>query len=147
MLKYASEFIAGIPRAKKKKEMLKFFSKDFDVQVTAAGATVKQTFELDKSVKTITNFTILSNREDLAYYRGSFRLEINRDEIIPEGFSTKKVMCWPTVSPDQRPKQIGKKATGNGLITFEYTDTNDGLTIFQPYTVSLSVEGERDSDS
>lgn len=46
--------------------MIKFFSKDFDVLVTAAGQTFKKTFELDKSVKTLTHYTILSNREDLA---------------------------------------------------------------------------------
>lgn len=126
--------------------MIKFFSKDFDVQITAAGQSVKKTFELDKSVKAITHYTILSNREDLAYYRGSFRLEINKDEIVPDGYSTKKIMCWPTVSANDRLKSIGKRSTGNGLIDFEYTDTNDGLTVFAPYTVSLSVEGERDSD-
>ena len=126
--------------------MIKFFSKDFDVQITAAGQSVKKTFELDKSVKAITHYTILSNREDLAYYRGSFRLEINKDEIVPDGYSTKKIMCWPTVSANDRLKSIGKRSTGNGLIDFEYTETNDGLTVFAPYTVSLSVEGERDSD-
>lgn len=124
--------------------MAKFFSKDFDVQVIAAGQTVRKTFELDKSVKVITRYTILSNREDLAYYRGSFRLEINKDEIAPEGYSVKKVMCWPSVAPDERIKSIGRKDTGNGQIDFEYTDTNDGLTVFQPYKVTLSVEGERE---
>ncbi len=125
--------------------MTKFFSQDIDVQITAAGQTVKRTVELDKSVKTITHYTILSNREDLAYYRGSFRLVINKDEIVPEGYSTKKIMCWPTVSADDRLKSIGNRSTGNGLIDFEYTDTNDGLTVFAPYTVTLSVEGEREA--
>jgi hypothetical protein len=124
--------------------MGKFFSKDLDLQVTAAGQTFKKTFELDKSVKAITHYTILSNREDLTYYRGSFRLEINKDEIAPEGYSVKKVMCWPSVSADARLKSIGRRETGNGLITFEYTDSNDGLTVFQPYKVTLSVEGERE---
>lgn len=126
--------------------MAKFFSKDFDVQVTSAGQSIKKTFELDKSVKVITRYTILSNREDLAYYRGTFRMEINKDEIAPDGYSVKKVMCWPSVSPDTRLKSIGRKATGNGQINFEYNDTNDGLTTFQPYTVTLSVEGEREED-
>lgn len=126
--------------------MLKLFSKDFDVKITEEGKTVKKTFELDKSVKTITHYTILSNREDLTYYRGSFRLEINKDEIAPDGYSTKKIMCWPTVSPNDRLKSIGKRTTGNGLITFEYTDTADSLTGFTPYTVSLCVEGERETD-
>lgn len=126
--------------------MIKFFSKDFDVQITTAGQTVRKTVELDKSVKHITHYTILSNREDLAYYRGSFRLEINKDEIVPENYSTKKVMCWASVSANDRLKSIGKRSTGNGLIHFEYTDKDDGLTNFQPYTVTLSVEGERDTD-
>jgi len=124
--------------------MGKFFSKDFDLPITAAGQTFKKTFELDKSVKAITHYTILSNREDLTYYRGSFRMEINKDEIAPEGYSVKKVMCWPSVSADARLKSIGRRETGNGLITFEYTDSNDGLTVFQPYKVTLSVEGERE---
>jgi len=124
--------------------MAKFFSKDFDLPVTAAGQTFKKTFELDKSVKAITHYTILSNREDLAYYRGSFRLEINKDEIAPEGYSVKKVMCWASVPADKRLKSIGRRDTGNGQISFEYTDTNDGLTVFQPYVVTISVEGERE---
>lgn len=126
--------------------MIKFYSKDFDVQITAAGQTVRKTFELDKSVKSITHYTMLSNREDLAYYRGSFRLEINKDEIAPENYSAKKIMCWASVSANDRLKSIGKRTTGNGIINFEYTDTNDGLTTFQPYTVTLSVEGERETD-
>ena len=126
--------------------MLKFYSKDFDVQVTTAGQTVRKTFELDKSVKAITHYTMLSNREDLAYYRGSFRLEINKDEIVPEKYSAKKIMCWASVSANDRLKSIGKRTTGNGIINFEYTDTNDGLTTFQPYTITLSVEGERETD-
>lgn len=124
--------------------MGKFFSKDFDVQITAAAQTFKKTFELDKSVKVITHYTILSNREDLAYYRGSFGLDINKDEIAPDGYSVKKVMCWPSVNPDARLKSIGRRETGNGLISFAYTDVNDGLTTFQPYTVTISVEGERE---
>ncbi len=123
--------------------MSKFFSRDYDVQITAAGQTFRKTFELDKSVIAITHYTILSNREDLAYYRGSFRLEINKDEIAPDGYSVKKVMCWASVPADQRLRSIGRRETGNGLINFEYTDKNDGLTVFQPYIVTLSVEGER----
>jgi hypothetical protein len=126
--------------------MIKFFSKDFDVKVTEAGQTVKKIVELDKSVKFITHFTILSNREDLAYYRGTFRLEINKDEIVPENYSAKKVMCWASVGANDRLKSIGRACTGNGLINFEYKDTDDGLTSFQPYTVTLSVEGERETD-
>lgn len=127
--------------------MLKYYSKQFDIQVTAAGQTVKKTFEVDKSVKTIYAVCILSNRDDLAYYRGSFRLEINKDEIYAEGYSTKKIMSSENVEPNKRCYFIGKIAIANGLITFEYTDSNDGRTIFAPYTVSLSVDGERENEA
>jgi hypothetical protein len=123
--------------------MSKLFSKDFEVQISAAGQSVKKIFELDKSMKTVTHYTILSNREDLLYYRGSFGLEINKDEIVAEGYSVKKVVCWPSVPADSRLKSIGKLEVGSGLINFQYSDTADGLTTFQPYTVTLSVEGER----
>jgi hypothetical protein len=124
--------------------MRKFFSNDIKLDITSAGQTFKQSAELDKSVVVINRYTILSNREDLAYYRGTFKLEINKNEIAPEGYSAKKVMCWPSVNPDSRQKTIGNVEPGNGLINFEFTDTNDGLTTFSAYTVTLSVEGERE---
>jgi hypothetical protein len=126
--------------------MLKYYSKQFDVQITEAGKTVKKTFEVDKSVKTIYGVCILSNRDDLAYYRGSFRLEINKDEIYADGYSTKKIMSSENVEPNKRCFYIGKIIVGNGLITFEYTDSEDGRTVFAPYVVSLSVDGERESE-
>lgn len=126
--------------------MAKFFSKDFDVEITTAGQSVKKTFELDKSMKTVTHYTVLSNREDLMYYRGSFGLEINKDEVVAEGYSVKKIFCWPSVAADLRLKTIGRRETGSGLINFQYSDKSDGLTTFAPYTVTLSVEGEREED-
>jgi len=126
--------------------MIKFFAKNFDVLVTAAGQSIKKTFELDKSVKTILRYTLLSNREDLMYYRGAFGLDINKDEVIEEGYSVKLIMCWASVAADLRLKSMGRKEAGNGLINFQYTDTSDGLTVFQPYTVTLHLEGERVED-
>lgn len=124
--------------------MAKYFSKDFDVQVTQAGQSIKQGFELDKTMKTVTHFTILSNREDLLYYRGTFGLDINKEEVIAEGYSAKKVVCWPSVPADLRLKCIGSMETGSGVIKFYYKDSNDGVTTFSPYTVTLSLEGERE---
>ena len=124
--------------------MAKYFSKDFNISITTAGQSIKQNFELDKTMKTVTHFTILSNREDLLYYRGSFGLDINKEEVITEGYSVKKVVCWPSVPADLRLKCIGAMEAGSGVIKFQYSDTPDGLTTFQPYTVTLSLEGERE---
>lgn len=127
--------------------MRKTFSKTFNLQVTDAGKTVKKTFEVDKSVVSVHAVALQSNREELMYYRGSFKLEINKDEIFSEETSAKKIYALPSVDANNRSYRIGSIATGNGLITFEYTDNEDGRTVFAPYTVSLIIDGERDSNA
>ncbi len=127
--------------------MKKAFSKTFNLQVTDAGKTVKKTFEVDKSVVSVQAVALQSNREELMYYRGSFKLEINKDEIFSEETSAKKIYALPSVDANNRSYRIGSIATGNGLITFEYTDNEDGRTVFAPYTVSLIIDGERDSNA
>ena len=126
--------------------MLKYYSKQFDIAITNANSVVKQTFELDKSVKVIHGVCLLSNREDLAYYRGSIRLEINKEEIFADGYSAKRLLSWPTVKPNDRARDIGKVDPGNGLIKIDYTDTDDGRTLFAPHTISLCVDGEWESE-
>jgi hypothetical protein len=127
--------------------MRKQYSKSFYLQVTEAGKTVKKTFEVDKSVVVITAIALNANREELLYYRGTFRLEINKDEIFNEETSAKKIYALPSVDANNRSYRIGMISTGNGLITFEYTDNEDGRTLFTPYTVSLTIDGERESNA
>lgn len=127
--------------------MKKQYSKTFNLEVTQANKTVKKTFEVDKSVVSIKAVGLQSNREELMYYRGSFRLEINKDEIISDETPAKKIYTLPTVDANNRSYRIGNIATGNGLIQFDYTDTDDGRTVFTPYTVSLLIEGERETNA
>lgn len=124
--------------------MLKPYYKEFDVTVSAEGETVKKTFEVDKSVKNVQFVSIVSNRPDLVYYRGSLRLEINKEEIFPEGFSACRLVSSPNVKPDERRWPLGEFPSGNGLIKIEYTDAPDGRTVFAPYIVTLCVDGERE---
>jgi hypothetical protein len=124
--------------------MLKPYKKEFDIQITQANATVKQTFEVDKSVKNLCAVMLVSNRPDLIVYRGSLRLEINKEEILPDGFSASRLFSGIVVKPNDRPYDIGKNPAGNGLIKIEYTDADDGRTIFAAHTVTLCVDGERE---
>lgn len=126
--------------------MRKPYSQTFNLQVTENGKTVKKTFEVDKSFVVINAVALTSNREDLMYNRGSIRLEINKDEILSEGTPAKKIYALPTVDTNKRPSDIGNVPTGNGLITLEYTDNEDGRAGFVPYTVSLTIDGERETD-
>ena len=87
--------------------MRKQYSKSFYLQVTEAGKTVKKTFEVDKSVVVITAVAVNSNREELLYYRGTLRLEINKDEIFSDETSAKKIYSLPTVDSNNRSYRIG----------------------------------------
>lgn len=126
--------------------MRKPYSQTFNLQVTDNGKTVKKTFEVDKSVVVINAVALTSNREEVMYYRGSVRLEINKDEIYSEGTPAKEIYSLPSVDANKRPLGIGTIPTGNGLITLEYTDNEDGRTPFVAYTVSLTIDGERETD-
>ena len=126
--------------------MKKFHSQTFNLSVSESGKTVKKTFEVDKSVVVINAVALNSNREELLYYRGTIRLEINKDEILSEGTSAKKIYALPSVDANNRSYRIGNIAPGNGLITLEYTDVEDGRTGFAPYIVSLTIDGERETD-
>jgi hypothetical protein len=127
--------------------MLRPYYKEFDIQITAAGATVKQTFEVDKSVKNIHGISLLSNRPDLMVYRGSLRLEINKEEIFPDGYSASRLFSSVHVKANDRAYDIGKNPSGNGLIKIEYADSDDGRTLFTAYTVTLCVDGEREDNA
>jgi hypothetical protein len=130
----------------KPKEIKKFYSKQFDLIITEANKTFKKAIQLDKSVVAITGVAMVSDREDLMYYRGTIRLEINKDEIFSEGFSVKRIMCLPTMSPNERAYKIGEVLTGNGQINFEYTDKPDGRSIpFAVHTVTLCIDGYTNS--
>jgi hypothetical protein len=125
-----------------KKDNRKYYTKQFDLLIDTELKTYSRTYQLDKSVVAITAITIVSNREDLLYYRGSIHLEINKEEIFSEGYSVKRIVCLPTVDPNFRALKIGEIQAGNGQIKFEYTDSDDMRGFgFNPYTISLCVDG------
>lgn len=117
--------------------------KRFDIQVTEAGKTVSQSFELDKNIPTIKGLLLTSNRDDLLYYRGSQRIEVNKQEVFPEGYESKLLMTGINVSPNVRYYETGNLSTGNRLIKLEYKDNNDSRAPFEAYRVSLYVSCEQ----
>ena len=75
--------------------MPKRIKKRYDIDVLAANAIHSKTFELDKTVTLVHGILFASDRDDLMYYRGSNKIEINSDEIFPEGYETKLLMTDP----------------------------------------------------
>lgn len=116
--------------------------KRFDIRINQESSTVTEKFELDKTTKFITGIVITSDREDLLFYRGTQKIEINGKEHFPEGYETKLLMTSLNIPQDYRYFNMKNTEPGNGIITFSYTDNKHPQFLFTPYRVSLYVECE-----
>jgi len=126
--------------------MIRRVKKRFDLQVTVANTTVPKTFELDKSIVAIRGLVVTSDKDDLLFYRGSQRVEINKQEIFPEDYESKLLMTGINLQPNCRYYRLGKIDPGNGIIKVEYKDVNDGRTVFSAYRVSLYIDCDMEDE-
>lgn len=122
--------------------MGKRIKKRFDITITAADATVSKTFELDKSIIAIHGLLFTSDRDDLMYYRGSQKIEINREEIFPEQYESKLLMTGLNVGPNERYYKLNGMLPGNGKVKVDFKDTNDDRLPFAAYRVSIYLDLE-----
>lgn len=122
--------------------MAKRIKKRYDIEVSAANAIHTKTFELDKTVTKIHGVLFASDRDDLMYYRGSGKVEINSEEIFPEGYESKLLMTGLNVSPNDRFYNLGGVLPGNFKVKVEYKDTADTRLQFAPYRVSIYLDVE-----
>ena len=126
--------------------MLKPLIKRFDIQIAAARDSVNKTFELDKNVTAVKGVLVTSDKDDLLYYRGTQKIEINNAEFFPENYESKLLMTGINVAPKLRYYDIGSVNPGNGIIKLSFTDNEDGRTRFEPYRVSLYVDCEMEDE-
>ena len=126
--------------------MLKPIKKRFDLKVTESGKTVSQTFELDKTIKSVKGILLTSDKDDLLYYRGSQKIEINKEEYFPENYESKLLMSGINVPPRQRYYDLGGVNPGNGSVKLTYQDTEDSRTSFVSYRVSLYLDCEMEAE-
>lgn len=125
--------------------MLKPIKKRFDITVTEAGKTVSQTFELDKTIKSVRGILLTSDKDDLLYYRGSQKIEINKEEYFPENYESKLLMSGISVPPKQRYYDLGGVNPGNGSVKITFQDTEDLRTNFLRYRVSIYLDCEMEA--
>lgn len=119
--------------------MLKPIIKRFDIQITANNQSITKPFELDKNVIAVNGMLLTSDKDDLLYYRGSQKIEMNGDECFPDNYESKLLMSGINVPPNQRYYKLDNTSPGNGTIKFSYQDNEDGRGQFTPYRVSLYV--------
>lgn len=117
--------------------------KRFDVAITAADKVFSQSFELDKTITFIKGILLTADKEDLLYYRGSQKIEVNKQEVFPEDYASKLLMTGINISPNQRYYDTGNLPVGNGIVKIEYKDQNDTRLAFEPYRISIYLDCEQ----
>jgi hypothetical protein len=122
--------------------MMSTIEKRFDIQIATKGQTVTGKFELDKMAKVIKGIKITSDREDLLFYRGTQKIEINGKERFEENYESKNLQCSLNVDVNNRYKDMQDTETGNGSVVITYTDNAHPLYAFSAYRVSLYVQYE-----
>lgn len=122
--------------------MKNIVKKRFDVSITEADKIFSKTFELDKTIAFVKGILFTSDKDDLLYYRGSQKVEINKQEIFPENYESKLLMTGINVSTNQRFYDVGDLLVGNGNVKVEYKDSNDGRSTFEPYRISIYLKCE-----
>jgi len=122
--------------------MTKRIKKRFDITVENQGAVNSKTFELDKNITAVHGILLTSDRDDLLYYRGSNKIELNRQEIFPESYESKLLMTGLNVSPNDRFYNLGGIAPGNGKLKVDYMDNPDERLAFVTYRVSVYLDCE-----
>lgn len=122
--------------------MPKRIKKRYDIDVTSANALHTKTFELDKNVTAVHGILFASDRDDLMYYRGSAKVELNSDELFPEGYESKLLMTGLNVSPNDRYYNLGAVPPGNFKLKVEYRDKPDARLQFAGYRVSVYLDVE-----
>ena len=116
--------------------------KRFDIQVATKGQKVTGKFELDKTVKVIKGIKVTSDREDLLFYRGSQKVDINGKERFEENYESKNLQSSINVDVNNRYKDMKDTEPGNGIVVITYIDNQHPLYAFSPYRVSLYVQYE-----
>lgn len=111
--------------------------KRFDLSIAASADAVSKTFELDKTITAVKGILLTSDKDDLLYYRGSQKIEVNKEELFPDGFESKLLMCGINVKPNDRFYDLKNLQPGNGNVKVNYKDTDDSRAAFEAYRVSV----------
>lgn len=114
--------------------------KRFDLNITEANKTFSKDFELDKTIIAIKGVLLTADKDDLLYFRGTSKIEINKEEYFPDNYESKLLMSGINVPPKSRYYELGNVPAGNGIVKLSFTDLDDGRTAFAPYRVSIYLD-------
>ncbi|CAG5082768.1 hypothetical protein [Parvicella tangerina] len=119
----------------------------FDLKITSPNQVFKGEFELDKNANFLIGIGLTSDRDDLLFYRGTQKIQVNDQELFPEEFESRLLMSGINVSPNDRMIKVGKIETGNGRVEIWFKDQDHPLAKFTPYRVTIYTFSKVDCDN
>lgn len=109
----------------------------FDLKVSQPNQIFKAEFELDKNANYVIGLAVTSDRDDLLFYRGTQKIQLNDKEWFPENFESRLLMSGINVSPNNRMIKVGTLEAGNGRLEVWFKDQDHANAKFSPYRVSI----------
>lgn len=118
----------------------------FDLNITERNQVFKGEFEMDKHANHLIGIALTSDRDDLLFYRGTQKIQVNDQQLFPEEFESRLLMSGLNVAPNDRMVKVGCIDTGNGRLEIWFKDKDHPSTRFVPYRVSIYVFSKVESD-
>ncbi|MCB9234073.1 MAG: hypothetical protein H6581_20620 [Bacteroidia bacterium] len=119
----------------------KIIYKRFDLNVNSSEATVKETFDLDKTIIRITGIKFTADLESKLYYRGTAKVVLGGEEVFPDNYHCRILMAGLAVAPKDRYTPLDHPP-GNFQVKVDYFDKNHSSEAFAPYVVHLYLRME-----
>ncbi len=114
--------------------------KTFSFLVATENTSYRLKFDLDKNVKLVSGLLLSSSDPRKLFFRGAQKIEINGDELFPEGYESKLLMSGISVPPPERFVEVGEVPAGNGEVKIQYVDEHNDNAAFAPYKVTLTLK-------
>ncbi|MBL6445725.1 hypothetical protein JMN32_05355 [Fulvivirga sp. 29W222] len=96
----------------------------FQFKVEEAGKLVTKDWELSKRTVRIKGIQLSSSYYDKLFLRGTLKVEIGGEEIIPEGFPCRAFLSTGDVSPSERFFHLGDVPPGDLSLKFRFQDND-----------------------
>jgi hypothetical protein len=117
--------------------MVNYIKKRFSIRVESENGLTTGDFTLDKNIATVIGIKLSSDNDDVLYYRGSFQLTINKQEVFPEHYESKMLMSGNDTDVNKRYYEREQYAAGNGNVKLVHRDNIHNRMPFIPYRVTL----------
>jgi hypothetical protein len=108
----------------------------FTVAAAENSTSANKEFDFDPLTEKIVGVQVTSSAPNLAYFRGSQKIEINGEEYYPEGFETRCLLSSSSVSPSERFIEMGDIEPGNKKLKIGYKDTAHASASYSAYSVT-----------